>query len=309
MFQWPCRPSKVLIAHRMEEKEIWSFGSGYGGNSLLGKKCVALRLASALGRKENFLAEHMAIISLTNPEGKEHFVCVGMPSGCGKTNLALMEPSLPGWKVKTIGDDIAWLRFGPDGRLYAMNPENGMFGIAAGSNLKTNPGAIKSLKKDFIVTNVADTSDGKFYWQGLEDELGSSEVTDWKGKSWKKSSMVPPAHPNSRFAVFNSQNPMRHELWDSPMGVPITAIIYGGRRPEGFPLVFESYSWTNGVFQAASLKSESTAASIGSGKPSMLQHDPMGMRPFIGYNFADYLSHWINMDMPDRKVSLFYSNP
>uniref|UniRef100_A0A7E4WCG3 Phosphoenolpyruvate carboxykinase [GTP] n=1 Tax=Panagrellus redivivus TaxID=6233 RepID=A0A7E4WCG3_PANRE len=305
---WPCAPSKLIIAHRMEKKEIWSFGSGYGGNSLLGKKCVALRLASSMGKAEGWLAEHMAIISVTNPKGEETFIAAGMPSGCGKTNLALMKPALPGWKIQLIGDDIAWMRFGKDGKLYAMNPENGMFGIAAGSTDRTNPGALTALKRDFVVTNTAETSDGRYLWQGLEDEIKGQEVTDWKGKAWKKGSKAPPAHANSRFAVHCADYPNIHPLWDSPKGVPISAIIYGGRRPAGIPLVTESFSWSHGVFLAAALKSEATAASVPAAT-SDLQHDPMGMRPFIGYNFGDYLKHWLSMEKPGRRMpKIFHVN-
>uniref|UniRef100_A0A1I8AVF9 Phosphoenolpyruvate carboxykinase [GTP] n=1 Tax=Steinernema glaseri TaxID=37863 RepID=A0A1I8AVF9_9BILA len=303
---WHCNPERMILVQDQKRREIWSYGSGYGGNSLLGKKSVALRLASTVGREEGWLAEHMAVLGVTDPQGNEFFVAAAFPSGCGKTNLALMKPALEGWKVKVVGDDIAWLRFGEDGRMYASNPENGMFGVAAESNERTNPVVLQMCEKNAFFANVATTSKGKFFWQGLEDKLASDEnVLDWNGKPWKKESKSKPAHPNSRFTVSMNQCPTAHELWDSPKGVPISAILFGARRSKGFPLAFECFSWRHGVFTGASLRTEPSAAAVSDKSPEAgdpLVADPMGMRAFMGYNFADYLKHWLALEKPGRKM-------
>jgi phosphoenolpyruvate carboxykinase (GTP) len=306
---WPCNPDKVLITHCPAEREIWSFGSGYGGNSLLGKKCFALRIASCIARDEGWMAEHMLIMSVTNPQGKEKFIAAAFPSACGKTNMAMLQPTLPGWKVKCVGDDIAWMRFREDGQLMAINPENGFFGVAPGTNHKTNPIAMESLKKNSIFTNTAETVDGDFFWEGLEDEIPDKnvEMINWLGEPWKIGSPGKAAHPNSRFTTPAGQCPILHPAWESQGGVPIDAIIFGGRRPEGVPLVFETFGWTHGIFTAAGLKSETTAAAEHTGKTVM--HDPFAMRPFMGYNFGQYLQHWVDLAKPPHKVpKIFHVN-
>uniref|UniRef100_A0A183CLS8 Phosphoenolpyruvate carboxykinase [GTP] n=1 Tax=Globodera pallida TaxID=36090 RepID=A0A183CLS8_GLOPA len=309
---WPCNPERVIIAHRPPEREIWSFGSGYGGNSLLGKKCFALRIASNIARDEGWLAEHMLIMGVTSPKGKEHFIAAAFPSACGKTNLAMLAPTLPGWKVRCVGDDIAWMKFDEqDGRLYAINPEAGFFGVAPGTSKKTNPMAVSTFQKNSIFTNVAETSEGKVYWEGLEDELrgreGDVKVTDWMGNAWKLGDATPAAHPNSRFCAPAKQCPIIHPDWESPKGVPIDAIIFGGRRPQGVPLVFETRSWEHGIFTGACLKSETTAAAEHKGKSVV--HDPMAMRPFMGYNFGKYLEHWCSLKQSGRKMPrIFHVN-
>lgn len=307
---WLCNPEKTMILHRPAEREIWSFGSGYGGNSLLAKKCFALRIASVIGRDEGWIAEHMLIMSVTNPQGKEFFITAAFPSACGKTNMAMLNPTIPGWKVRCLGDDIAWIRFNKDGQLVAFNPENGFFGVAPGTSNKTNPIAMKTITKNTIFTNVAETADGGFFWEGLEDEMDdkSVEITTWLNEKWKIGQPGKAAHPNARFAVNASQCPIIHPKWDDPNGVPIDAIIFGGRRPEGVPLVFECFSWAHGVFVGACMKSEVTAAAEHTGKKEIM-HDPMGMRPFMGYNFGKYLQHWLNLNCPPRKMpKVFHVN-
>jgi len=305
---WPCNPEKVLLAHFPEERKVKSFGSGYGGNSLLGKKCFALRIASNIARDEGWMAEHMLIMGVTNPAGEEYYLAAAFPSACGKTNMAMLTPTLPGWSVRCVGDDIAWMRFNEKGELRGINPEFGFFGVAPGTNWKTNPNAMASLQKNSIFTNVAKRADGLYFWEGLEDELPEDmEVTTWLGEKWKKGMPGKVAHPNSRFACPAGQCPIIHPKWEDPEGVPIHALIFGGRRPEGVPLVFESFSWEHGVMLGAAVKSEATAAAEFKGKTVM--HDPMAMRPFMGYNFGHYLDHWLSLKKPERKMpKIFHVN-
>ncbi|KAL8616273.1 hypothetical protein ACOMHN_056216 [Nucella lapillus] len=307
---WPCNPGKVMISHFPHELKIKSFGSGYGGNSLLGKKCFALRIASVIARDEGWMAEHMLISGITRPNGKEMFIAAAFPSACGKTNLAMTRPTMPGFQVKCVGDDIAWMRFNDAGELRAINPEYGFFGVAPGTNMKTNPNAMKSFEDNSIFTNVAETDDGDFYWEGLEDERQKGmAIKTWLNKaSAVGRTDVQAAHPNARFTAPASQCPMIHENWEDPNGVPISAIIFGGRRPKGVPLVFEAKSWEHGVMIGACVKSESTAAAEFKGKKIM--HDPMAMRPFMGYNFGDYLKHWLKLEkVPNRKMPrIFHVN-
>ncbi|CAG0917606.1 unnamed protein product [Notodromas monacha] len=265
---WPCNPEKVMIAHIPSKREIVSFGSGYGGNSLLGKKCFALRIGSTIARDEGWMAEHMLIVGITRPNGKKHYIAAAFPSQCGKTNLAMMNASLPGYKVECVGDDIAWMKFDPDGNLKGVNPENGFFGVAPGTSHATNPNAMESLKKNSIFTNVATTSDGGVFWEGLEKEvdLSNLEVTDWLGRPWKTGSKTPAAHPNARFASPCSQCPIIDPKWEDPEGVKIDAILFGGRRPAGVPLVLESFSWQHGIFLGSCVSSEATAAAEFKGK-------------------------------------------
>ncbi|VDP71079.1 unnamed protein product [Echinostoma caproni] len=304
---WPCNPEQTIISHIPEKKMIISYGSGYGGNSLLGKKCFALRIAGTIAHEEGWLAEHMLIMSVTNPQGEEKFIAAAFPSACGKTNMAMLQPSLPGWKIQCVGDDIAWMRFDKDGVLRAINPEYGFFGVAPGTNRKTNPNAVATCLSNTIFTNIAESVDGRFFWEGLEDDFDpETEVITWLGHHVKISdkSHDPKAHANSRFCCPASQCPIIHPKWEDPEGVPISAIIFGGRRPEGIPLVIQSFDWKHGVMLGAAVKSEATAAAEFTGK--VVMHDPMAMRPFVGYNFGKYLEHWLGMEKAGRKLPLIF---